>query len=231
MHWVNRPTTQGLSMFGRLGRHPASQTAPCAQRSTFAWVRARPRGRGLRFRIRPEGHGGVRITLLRVSAGRRVLAGLPVRRFGAHRSAFAWSGAGRGVPDGYYVLRFTGRGDDGRQTSRSIALRRIAGRFHMMRTFERRRTCGALASFSLGNSVFGGRSGRSLLVSFELAERARVAVEIRLGQRVVGRFRARTYMPGTHRLRFRARGVPPGGYDVRLRVGHGRWLKVRARAL
>lgn len=128
-------------------------------------------------------------------------------------------------------MRFGGRGADGRTTSRSVALRRLHGRFHTLHTFQRRRACGALQSFLLPSSIFGGSRGRALDVSFRLAERATVAVEVRRGARVVRRSRARVYTSGAHRLRFSARSLRRGRYSVRLRVRGAPPLVVRARRL
>ena len=233
MQWVNRPTTQQLAMFGRLGRHPprvsGASAAPCATRRTFASIGAQPRGRGLRIRVRARRARPVRVDLLRVSSGRRVLAGVPVRRFGARKRDFRWNGRARHLVDGYYVLRFRGRDADGRRASRRIALRRIRGRFHTMHTFERRRACGALESFALRSSVFG--RGRALAVRFRLAERATVAVQVRRGGRVVRRTKARRYAAGVHRVRFAARRLRRGDYTVRLVVRGTPPLAVRARRL
>jgi hypothetical protein len=135
------------------------------------------------------------------------------------------------VPDGYYVLRFSGRGADGRRTSRHIALRRLAGRFHTMHTYERRRACGAVEAFSLGGSLFGGRLERPLDVTIRLAERARVAVEVVRGPRVVRHTLLRAYAAGVHHLRFSSIGLRPGDYTVRLRIRGADSLFVRARRL
>lgn len=233
MEWVNRPTTQQLAMFGRLGRHPAKvsgpQAAPCARRRTFASIGATPRGRGLAIRVRPRGGASVAVELLRVSAGSQVLAGLPVHDFGTRRRSFTWNGAG--ASDAYYVLRFRGRDADGRLTSRHIALRRIAGRFHTMHTFERRRACGALASFALDGSLFGGRLAKPLDVTFTLFEKATIGVEVRRGARVVRRARSRSFAAGVHHLRFSALGLRAGDYSVRLKVRGAPSLVVRARRL
>jgi acyl-homoserine lactone acylase PvdQ len=217
MHWVNRPTTQGLAMFGRRGRNPPGADAACMKRRTFASLAvhargsARPRGRSrLRIRVRPRFGPDVRVDLLRFGTRRRAFARpRRVQAFGVRRRDFV-ARVGR-MPDGWYAVRFRGAGRDGVQETRHSVLRRARGAWHRVRTFERRRPCGPLARVSLGGPVFG--RARPLHLRFTLSERARV--------RALGR--ARVFEPGTYTLRSRARRsrlvtVRAGGVTVRLRA-------------
>ncbi|HEV2811921.1 MAG TPA: penicillin acylase family protein, partial [Solirubrobacteraceae bacterium] len=210
MHWVNRPTTQGLAMFGRRGRNPPAADAACTKRRTFASIAvrarasARPRGLSrLRIRVRPRFSPTVLVDLVRFGTPRRAFAKpFQVLSFGPRRRDFR--PLLRRLADGWYAVRFRGAGRDGAPEVRHSVLRRRAGAWYRVRMFERRRPCGPLARFSLTSPVFGGVTRRPLRVRFTLAERARV--------RVLGR--SRTFAPGTHRLRFGARRFRPGVHRI-----------------
>ena len=215
MHWVNRPTTQGLAMFGRLGRHPVPSSAPCVRARTFASIGARPRARGLRIRLRPRERQSVRVSLLRYGTRPHEVASL-----GAHLRDFPLR---RRFRDGWYALRFAGVGRDGVREVRHVALRRLRGRWHTAHTFERRRSCGALSRFSLGGPVFG--RGVPLRVRVTLAESARVVLRID-GRRAL----TRSLDPGRHAFRFPARRFKRGDHAVTLHVGR-QVTRLRARRL
>ena len=197
MHWVNRPTTQQLAMFGRLGRTPTDR------------VRAASGGRS-RGSAPARAVAAFACACARASACAWICcaAKAVVRSFGRRRGAFAWAGA-RGLPSGYYVLRVRGRDVDGVRTRRTVALRYRRGRFRRLKPFERHRSCGAVRRASLGAPVFR----RRLTVRVTLAERATLTAAI--GRR---RTRARTLAPGNHRIRIPVRGLRPGAYTLTLRV-------------
>lgn len=228
MHWVNRPTTQGLSTFGRLGRTPPG--GACAQRRTFASIDATPRGAGLTIRVRPREGAPVSVDLLRVGSETRAAPrGVLVTRFGTRRADFTFGARGRALPDGWYVVRFRGKGRDGRSETRHVALHRVRGTFRTAHAFERRRSCGALAGVTLEDPVFG--RARPLRVVLTMAERARVTLEIRRGGRLVRRTRTRTYRAGRHVVRFSARGLRPGEHRITVKVAGARPVVVAARSL
>ena len=215
MHWVNRPTTQGLAMFGRLGRHQPPASSACHRSRTFASIGARPALRSLRVRVRPRERQSVRVSLLRFTPRRRHVASL-----GAHLRDFLLR---RRLRDGWYALRFAGVGRDGVREVRHVALRRLGGRWHTAHTFERRRSCGALARFRLGGPVFG--RGVPLRVRFRLAESASVTLRID-GRRVY----SRALRPGRHSVRFPARRFARGDHWITLHIG-GQVTRLRARRL
>jgi hypothetical protein len=115
--------------------------------------------------------------------------------------------------------------------TRTVALRRVRGRFHPLPSYETVRGCGAARSLSVGGPAFGGSGTRPLAVRFKLAERARVFVELRRGARVVRRTRVRRHAPGVRVVKFSARGLRPGRYGVLLRVTGARPLTVYAQRL
>ncbi len=228
MHWVNRPTTQGLTTFGRLGR--AAPAATCLKQRTFASIGAKPRRTGLSVRVRPRDGASVRVDLLRFGSQRRALRRADrVASLGVRRGSFAFSDRRRRLPDGWYAMRFRGRGRDGAIETRYVALRRLRGRFHTAHAFQRRRSCGALTSVSLGSPVFGGR--RPFAVSLTLAERARVTIRVTRRGKVVRTVRARTLRAGRHVVRLRVRGLSAGDHTVTVKVSSGPTLALRARRL
>jgi hypothetical protein len=81
MHWVNRPTTQQLAMFGAHAAQDAVRGAPaCAASSAFRGaVGARPRGRGVAITLRRRGAA---------PAIERTSACGTIRRFALVRPAF-----------------------------------------------------------------------------------------------------------------------------------------------
>jgi hypothetical protein len=109
-------------------------------------------------------------------------------------------------------VRFT-LGDD----TRRVALRRSGGRFTRLADYHRRASCDLLPSFKLSRPVFGGTGARPLGISYRVARRAQVFVNVMRGSRIVQSFPARTVAGGrTARLTLRARGLRRGDYRVRL---------------
>jgi hypothetical protein len=183
---------------------------------SFRSAAVRPRGRGLRFSFRRRVNRPVSVDVFQVSAGRRVLGQRRVARFPGRSGAFAWSG--RRGSDGLYFVRFRIRDRRGRLDEQRFALRRLRGRFSARPAFYRRTSCATLTSFKLERPVFGGRSNRSLGISFRLAREGRVSVEIARGSTIVRRFGPTTRRRSvTHRLRLAAERLPRGTYRVRLR--------------
>lgn len=226
MHWVNRPTTQGLTMFGRLGRTPVG--GACLKRRAFASVGTTPKGRAVTVRVVPRDGARVSVDLLRVGSERRpVRPAVRVRSFGRRTRSFTFTDAR--LRDGWYVLRFRGLEADGTRAVRRLALRRLGGRFHRVHAIERRRACGALSTVTAGSPVFGGR--RPFAITLRLTERARVSLEVRRGGKLVRRARARTLGPGLHTVRFAVRGLRRGDHDVAVKVAGTRTLRLRARRL
>jgi acyl-homoserine lactone acylase PvdQ len=227
MHWVNRPTTQGLSTFGRLGRTPPGSA--CARRRTFASIGASPRGRGLSVRVTPRGDEPVRVDLVRFGSDRRaarravVVAGL-----GRRRKGFTFA-ARRALPDGWYAVRFTGKDSDGRAQTRHVALHRVRGTFRSAHTFERRRPCGALARATHASPVVD--RARPHRVELPRAERARVRIVVGRGGRVVRRPTARARRAGRHVIRFSARGLRRGEHRVTVQISGARPVTLAARGL
>ncbi len=230
MQWVNRPTTQQLAMFGRLGRNPPDSKTACLARRRFASIGARPQGRGLRLRIRPLRKAKVTVVLVRVARGRRIVGGTVVKRFRPTLRDFTFRPRGKRLSDGWYLARFSGRGRDGVRETRRVTLRVLRGRFHRAYTVERNRSCGQLTRYSVGSPVFGGTRGRPLKASFVLVERARVSIELRRAGRLVRRVAARTFAPGRHTHVFRAAGLKRGDHRVYLRVHGTPGFRIQLRA-
>jgi hypothetical protein len=177
------------------------------------------RGRGHRARIgfaRRAGAGPVRVDVVQQSSGARVLAGRLVARFNRRTRSFTWNGRanrpGRQVTDGFLVVRLRARTPHGVEVRR-LALRRVGGRLRARPAFQRRATCSALRSFSLGRPVFGGATGIRLTISYRLAQAARVTIRITHAGRTAKRI---TRRGSAARIRVRPRGLPAGDYRIRI---------------
>ena len=212
MHWVNRPTTQQIAMFG-------ANTPACERASAFRTAGARPTGRGLRVLLRPVTMSPVTVEVRRQSAGRRIGRARRVKRFAGRHGSFRWRP--RRLGPGYYVVGFRTRARDGSTDVRRVAVRRSRGRFRRAPALERHGACSVVQSFALSRPVFGGAPRpRALRISLRLAESRRAAVVVRRGRRVVKRFPPRTLAAGrVHRLRLSARGLARGKYRIVLRAG------------
>jgi dienelactone hydrolase len=188
--------------------------ARCARTSSFLRARVRRRGRGLRVDARAARGRRYTVSVFRQSAGRRILGNRLVKRFRRRRAPFTWSGRGRGVRDGHYVVRYT----SGRDVRR-FALRRRRGRWSVRPAYYRRSSCGALPSFKLERPVFGGRRNRALGIAFRVASTSRVSVRVLRGRRTVRRYATRTRRGGvTHRLRLASERRRRGDHKVRITV-------------
>ena len=99
-------------------------------------------------------------------------------------------------------------------------MRRTAGRFLPLRTFERTSPCGFVRQAGLVQPVFGGTRDARATLSFRLNEAAAVDVEIRRGSRVVRRIRARSFAAGrTQRINVSLpRAARRGEYTFTLRA-------------
>ena len=223
MHWVNRPTTQQIAMFG-------ANTRACERASAFRSVGARPGGRGLRLILRPLTMSPVTVDVRRQAAGRRIGRARRVKRFAGRHGGFIWRP--RRLAAGYYVVAFRTRARDGSTDVRRLAVRRSRGRFRRAATLERRAACAPIQSFALDRPVFGGAPRpRALGISVRLAETRRAALTVRRRGRVVRRTRPRTLAGGrTHRLRLSARGLTRGKYRITLSAG-GATARLVARRL
>jgi acyl-homoserine lactone acylase PvdQ len=210
MHWVNRPTTQQIAMFGAL-------TPACARGNAFLAAGARPSGRGLDFSLRPRG-GPVSVEVFHQASGRRILGGKSVARFAGQRGDFRWNASKR-LASGYYVIRFVGRAPGGGTDVRRIAVRRSGGRFGRAYTVDRRRSCAPVDALRLGRGVFGGLGTRALGVTLRMAETKSATIEVSRGGRLVKSFAAATYAANrTYRLRLPAKGLRRGRYRVVVKV-------------
>jgi hypothetical protein len=202
---------------GRGGRgRPA---ASCRAANGFVRAAARPFGRGVRIEAAQIDERTFGVDVFRVSRGRRVTGEVRVARFTRRTGSFRWSGRGRGVRDGIYIVRFTKRLARGRVDVRRVVLERRRGRWRRLPDYYRRVSCGRLSSFKLTRPVFGGTTRRSLGIAFRVSTRSRVGIVVLRGRRVVKRFRTSSRAPRrTHRLRLSPRGLRRGAYRVRLTV-------------
>jgi hypothetical protein len=210
MHWVNRPTTQQIAMFGAL-------TPACERGSAFLAAGARPSGKGLDISLRPRG-GPATFEVFHQASGRRILAGRRVAFFHNTRADFHWKASKR-LTSGFYVIRFRGRAPNGGTDVRRIAVRRSGGRFGRAYTVDRRRTCAPVDALRLGRGVFGGVGTRALGITLRMAETKRAVIEVSRGGRLVRSFPASTYAANrTYRLRLASKGLPRGRYRVVVKV-------------
>jgi hypothetical protein len=215
------PTPGGSTTTTTTPATPAAVDA-CASGLAFRTAGARARGRGLAFGFSRAGRAGVTVDVFRTSKGGRVTGERRVKRFLNRTRNFNWNGRGKGVADGYYVVRFTVRAPNGRKETRRVALVRRNGRFRARPAFSGKDACGLLQSFKLERPVFGGKGRRNLGISFRVSQTARVAITVRRGSKTVKRFAARSRTGGkTYRLRLGAKGLRRGNYRLTLTARRG----------
>ncbi|HEX8123381.1 MAG TPA: S8 family serine peptidase [Solirubrobacteraceae bacterium] len=198
---------------GDRGRGPGSGTTTrppsgggrrgCTPNRRLRRATVRARGRRLSVAI-PKAAGAVTVDVFQQSVRRRIGDRL-VARFARRKASFTWNGranrSGRRVRDGILVVRLRAGGE-----TKRFAIRRARRRLALRPGYYRPALCRVLASAKLLRPVFGGRRNRALSLSFHLTERARVAITVSRGSRVVRRFRAKTYPAGrTFRLRVASR--------------------------
>ncbi len=201
----------------------ASGAAACVTTRGLRSAQVRPRGRGARLGFSRTVKQPVTVDVFQHTAGRRVLGERLVARFADRSSSVAWNGRanrrGRRVGDGLYSVRYTMRLPGGRRDVRRIALRRARGRFSVSRPFARRDRCVLLRSYKLERPGFGGRTNRSVGVSYRLGEASRVTVRVLRGTRAVKTFPAREVRAGVLvRLRFDAERRPRGDFRFEIDV-------------
>jgi hypothetical protein len=209
-------TFSGAGTFTRAG------SGACARNAGLRRAGARPRGRGVRVRLARGDRRPVRVYVLRHSVGRRVIGARVVKRFRARTRSFTWRA--RGVRPGYYTVRLRMRLAGGAVDERRVVLERRDGRFRRRPASVRRPDCRLLAAFRLSAPVFGGTTGRRLVVRYRLARSARVRVDVLRGRRVVKRLvRSRRVAAGrTRRATLRPRGLARATYRVRLTIRRAR---------
>jgi hypothetical protein len=168
----------------------------------------------LRFKFSAKGDRPVGVQVLRQTAGRRIGKLRRVKTFKPRKRSFNWSGRGKRVRNGYYIVRFSGRKANGDREVRRVALRRVRGRFRKLRKVEQIEACALLRAFKLGRTVFNRRT--PLGISFKVGQTSSVRVTIKRKGKRVERF-SDTYRSGrTHRLSFSGRGQRPGLYHVKV---------------
>ena len=201
------------------GKSTRSGSRACQATAGFATAGVTTRGRGLRFNARPAAGRRFDVSVFRESAGRRVLGERRVAHFRARRGSFNWSGRGRKVGDGLYVVRYSAPLAGGRVDVRRLVVQRVKGRFRHRPDYYRRASCGTLVSYKLTRPVFGGRTNRALGIAFRVANTSRVAVSVLRGKRVIKRFKTTTRQRNlTHRLRLESKRLRRGDYKVRITV-------------
>ena len=223
------PTTDAAGAKQTEGASPSTSPVPgaCVSRRLLRSARVKPRSRGrARFAFaRRANAGGVRVDVFQTARGRRVVGQRLVARFRGRKRSFTWNGRpnrrAHRVTDGYFFVRFTARGSGGSDVRR-VALRRTAGRFHVLRRFHRHSYCDLIPLYKLTRPVFGGSNRRPLGVAFRLSSAARVGVVVRRGKRVIRRFAVRPRQANrVVRLRLRPRRLRRGTYSFTLTARQG----------
>jgi hypothetical protein len=195
----------------------------CVPNSAFRAATVQTRGRRTGFAF--QATGPVTVDVFRQSAGRRVTGERLVRRFANLRNGRQFDGRdrrGRRLSDGYYVVRFGARGENGVVEYRRVPLLRRNGRFTKVPAYSGQDSCGLVRSFKLERPVFGGRGNRALNIAFRLGDEGRATVTVaRTTGKVVKTFPERSYRGGqVHRLRLtaKAKRFPRGRYIITLTV-------------
>jgi len=200
------------------GAEVAGAVANCASTLGFRGASARPEngGRALRLTYTRRVDRPVTVSLIRQTAGRRILPNRAVRRFRNPERSFAYRG--RRLRAGYYVARF--RMDLGKRVAlREVAVRRRGGRWRALRPFHRPASCSTLRSFKLGRPVFGGTRTRPLKIDFRLARKARVAITVKRGKKIVRTYKASDRLGRiTYHLTLPAEFLRRGTYRAELRI-------------
>jgi hypothetical protein len=201
---------------------PPPPPAACAAGSRLGRATAIPRGRGLRLAFAPRGGSRVGVDVFQASIGTRVVRARLVARYRGRTRSFNWDGRsnldGRRVRNGYVFVRFRARNASGLDVKRSALVRR-RGRFASRPAFATADRCATLASFKLLRPVFGGRTNRSIGVSYRVGSVARVTLEVVEEGVVVARYREGFREPGrTFRLVVRPRRFIRGDVTFRLRL-------------
>ncbi len=200
------------------GAAGAGAGAPsCVAAAAVEGAAARPRGRRVRFSVRP----GTSVEVFRQTLRGRIERQRLVARFGQRSRPFTWNGRatlpGRRVPAGAaYSVRFRGAGG----AVKHVTLARAAGgRFARRGTFRAVAGCGTIRDATLARPVFGGRAAKPLDIRFRLNTAARVDVTVKRGARTIRRFAARNRAAGgIILLRLSAGGRPRGAYTVTIRA-------------
>jgi dienelactone hydrolase len=192
----------------------AAGAPSCVAAAAVTGASVRPRGRGLRFGVRPR----TTVEVFRQTLHGRITRQVRVARFARRAGAFTWNGRSnvgraRRVPAGaVYSARFRGAGGAVKHVT---LLRRPGGRFVRRGTFRTLAGCGAIRDATLARPVFGGAARKPLDVRFRLNAAARAEVTVKRGRRTVRRFKARLRQPGrTIKLRLPARATRRGAYHV-----------------
>ena len=208
----------------------------CVPARSIRSAKVRTRGRRLSFAFTAD--TPVQVDLFRQSRGGTVTGERLVKRFKQVSGTINWNGRdrrGRKLRDGHYLVRFFAATPQGIPDSRRVALMRRNGKFRKLGRHERRDTCGLLRRWKLYRPVFGGRTGKPLVMSFRFAEDTRASLVVRRGRRVVKRFREQTYTGGVlHRKRLSrklTRRLKRGRYNATIQYRRGgRLVNARLRA-
>ena len=208
-------SSRDVELRGVLAQGGVSCAGACLPQPDLLASSARPRGPGLR--IAPaRGAGRMGVEVFQQSRGDRVIRPSLVARFAGRSAAFTWNGranvSGRRASDGYFVVRFGGRGPG----SHRVALLRRGGRFVPRPTFQRGDPCALLEATWLSGPSFGGRKRRPLAVGYRLSRAARVTLTVLRGGTAVKRYAATSRAPGRHTLALPSRSLRRGTYRVRI---------------
>jgi hypothetical protein len=208
---------------GGAGGGPA-EGEQCATVSGFRSVGLRRKKRGLRVSFARQSNRKVQVEVFRQTKGRRSITKLKrVKSFRGRKRSFTWNGRGRGVRDGYYVVRFRIGLPDGRADLRRIAVRRKGGRFRVRPAFQRTESCTSLVgAFRLNRPVFGGKQKRALFASFRLNRAADVKLTVTRNGKVVRTTQRRRFAAGSgHTIRLTPKTRRRGDYRVTIGAERG----------
>ena len=208
-------SSRDVELRGVIAQGGATCAAACPPAVDLLPSGALPSGRGMRI-VPAAGAGRLTVEVFQQSRAGRVIRPSLVARFPGRRGAFSWNGAanvaGGRVSDGYFVVRFGGRG----KGSHRVALVRRGGRFTARPTFQRSDPCALLEASWLSGPSFGGRNRRPLAVGYRLSRAARVTVTVLRGGKAVKRFAAKLRPAVRDTLKFSSRALRRGTYEVRI---------------
>ena len=213
------PGTPTFPVSEERGQEVGAPTPACARASGFDAVAAKPvrKRRRVRFSFARTSDRPVRVQVFRHSKGRRIFT-KRVANFRNRTKEFTW--AAKKAGNGYYQVRFTTIAPNQRRDTRQLGLRRKNGRFRLAGVFDRRQSCSLLQYFGLSRPAFGGRTREGLKMVFRLRNTAKVTIEVRRGNKVVKRFKAKSYpRKRRHKIKLRlGRKAKRGVYEFRLKA-------------
>jgi Zinc carboxypeptidase len=199
----------------------------CAANNGFRTVSAAAQGKGLSLSFARRLNAPVTVDVLAQQRGTNAGKATRVARFKNQTRGLTWNGKptvkGQKVRDGIYVVRYTIPKRKGKSEVRQVVLERKKGKWKRRPDFERRPSCDAISGYTLFRPVFGGKTRRSLRISYRLARASTATVVVKRGKKTIKRFKAnKASAKKTYILKLASSKLGRGDYTVTLTVLRGK---------